>query len=82
MTLVSSVLAGSNYLVWSISKKITLAAKVKLGFVNSKYACPNEDSLDYGQRVRVDCKVTSWIVNSIVKDIPEAFSYTSTVKEL
>lgn len=47
MTLVSSVLIDSNYLAWSCSVQILLGAKVKLGFINGKCACPSEDSPDY-----------------------------------
>ena len=53
--------------------KIGLGAKVKLGFINGKYKIPNEDSLDFEQWNRVDYMVTSWILNSISKEIVEAF---------
>lgn len=59
MTLVSSVLTGSNYLAWSRSIKIALV--VKLGFIDGKCACLSEDSPDYEQWLRVDYMVTSWI---------------------
>lgn len=76
MTLVSSVLTGNNYLAWSRSIKFALGAKIRLGFINGKCICPSEDSPDYEQWVRVDCIVTSWILNWIAKDIVEAFLYT------
>lgn len=82
MILVSSMLTSNNYLAWSHSIKIALGVKVELCFINGKCTCPSEGSPDYGQGVRDDCIMTSWILNSIAKDIVEIFLYTFTVKEL
>lgn len=62
--------------------KITLGAKVKLGFINRKCEVPSEDSLDYEQQICVDCRVTSWILTSISKDIIEAFLYATSTRDL
>lgn len=80
MTLVNSVLTGNN-LAWNRSIKIALGVEIKLGFINGKDPCPSEDSPDYEQWIRIKCMVTSWILNSITKDIVE-FLYIPTAKEL
>lgn len=82
MLLVTTPLIGSNYLSWSRSMSIALGAKVKLGFINGKCLKPEENSVDYEQWLRVDCMVTSWILNSISKDLIESFLYATTAKEL
>lgn len=80
--LVSTPLTGNNYLSWSISMLIALGAKTKLGFINGKIQVPAEDSFVYEQWKKVDCMVTSWILNLISKDIVEAFLYANSAKEL
>ncbi|KAL0441230.1 UNVERIFIED_CONTAM: hypothetical protein Sradi_0061900 [Sesamum radiatum] len=82
MSLVSSLLNGKNYLPWSRSIRIALGAKMKLGFINGKSQKPNEDSDEYEQWVRNDCMVTSWILNSISKEIVETFLYVNSAREL
>lgn len=62
--------------------KIVLGAKVKLGFINGKIKKPDESSPDYEQWNRADCMVTSWILNSISKEIVEASLYTNCASEL
>ena len=82
MVLVTAPLTGSNYLTWSRSMKIVLIAKQKLGFVNGKYVQPDMNSKEYEAWLRADSMVISWILNSISKDIVDAFLYTNTAKEL
>ena len=82
MVLVTGPLTGSNYLTWSRSMKIALIAKQKLGFVNGKCVQPDMNSKEYEAWLRADSMVISWILNSISKDIVDAFLYTNTVKEL
>lgn len=79
MVLLFSTLTGNDYLSWSCSMKIVLGTKVKLGFTNGKCETPTEDSPAYEQWFLVDYMVSSWILNSIPKDIIDAFLYiTST----
>lgn len=82
MLLVQNPLTGNNYLPWSQSMKIALGANVKLGFINGQIKVPAENSAQFEQWKRVDCMVISWILNSISKDIVEAFLYANTAKEL
>ncbi|KAJ0024487.1 hypothetical protein Pint_09321 [Pistacia integerrima] len=71
-----------NYLSWSRSMKLALGAKVKLGFINGKCKMPDESAPEFDQWRRVDCMVTSWILNSISREIVEAFLYTTSAKDL
>ncbi|XP_048232870.1 uncharacterized protein LOC125370624 [Ricinus communis] len=57
-------------------------SKMKLGFVNGKIPIPDEESLEFETWTRVNYMVTSWILNSISKEIVDGFLYTTTAKEL
>lgn len=81
MNLTSSLLTGNNYLTWSCSVKIALGAKTKLGFIDKRCKPPDEKDAKYEQWHKVDCMVRSWILNSIAKDIVEAFLYVNTTKD-
>ena len=82
MVLVIAPLIGSNYLTWSISMKIALIVKQKLGFVNGKCLQLDMNYKEYEGWLRADSLVISWILNPISKDIVDAFLYANTVKEL
>ncbi|XP_010241277.1 PREDICTED: uncharacterized protein LOC104585930 [Nelumbo nucifera] len=82
MMLVTTPLTGNNYLTWSRSMKIALGAKLKLGFVDERIAQPDEGTTEFELWTRVNYMVTSWILNSISKEIADAFPYTTTAKEL
>lgn len=82
MMLVSTPPTGNNYLSWSRSMRIALSAKVKLGFINGKCKMPEENSTNFDQWKRVDCMVTSWLLNSISKGIVDTFLYTASAMEL
>ncbi|XP_022859081.1 uncharacterized protein LOC111379875, partial [Olea europaea var. sylvestris] len=64
------------------SIKIALGVKLKLGFVNGKCEKPDSESKNFDQWNRVDCMVRSWTLNSISKEIVEAFIFTTSAKEL
>lgn len=82
MSLTTSLLSGNNYLTWSRSIKIALGAKTKLGFVDGRCVKPEEKDPKYDQWLKVDCMVRSWVLNSISKELVEAFLYVNTTKEL
>lgn len=82
MNLITSSLTENNYLTWSRSVKIALGAKTKLGFIDGRCKQPNEKEPKFEQWVKADCMVRSWILNSIAKDIVEAFLYVNNAKEL
>lgn len=62
--------------------KIALGAKTKIGFIDEKCKPPDEGDAKYEQWLRVDYMVRSRILNSIAKEIVEAFLYVNTAKEL
>ncbi|KAL0462469.1 UNVERIFIED_CONTAM: hypothetical protein Slati_0134500 [Sesamum latifolium] len=80
--LVSNLLDGTNFLSWSMSIRIALGAKMKLGFINGKSPRPSETSKKYEQWNMADCLVLSWLLNSMLKDIVESFLYINTEREL
>ncbi|KAL0308590.1 UNVERIFIED_CONTAM: hypothetical protein Sradi_5801300 [Sesamum radiatum] len=82
MSLVSVPLDGSNYLLWSQSVRLALGAKQKVGFIDGTCAKPAENKEELEQWQRVDCMILSWLLNSISKDIAEAFLYTTSAHEL
>ncbi|KAK4390694.1 Retrovirus-related Pol polyprotein from transposon RE2 [Sesamum angolense] len=82
MVLVSAPLTGNNYLNWSFGVKRALSAKMKLGFIDGTSIKPNANHPHFEQWIRVDSMVTTWILNSISKDIVEAFMYTKSSRNL
>ncbi|KAL0411948.1 UNVERIFIED_CONTAM: hypothetical protein Slati_3784500 [Sesamum latifolium] len=82
MSLISVLLAGRNYLSWSRSIRLALGAKQKLGFIDGTYGKPSGNKNEIEQWERVDCMVVSWLLNSIFKDIAEAFLYTTSARDL
>ncbi|KAL0312159.1 UNVERIFIED_CONTAM: Retrovirus-related Pol polyprotein from transposon RE1 [Sesamum radiatum] len=73
---------GSNFLAWSRSVYISLGTKLKLGLIDSSFPMPAASSKNFEQWRRVDLMVTSWIWNSISKDVVEAFMYALSSREL
>ncbi|KAL2237802.1 UNVERIFIED_CONTAM: hypothetical protein Sindi_0971900 [Sesamum indicum] len=82
MALVSASLNGNNYLNWSFGVKRALRAKMKLDFVDGTSVKPNANDPHFEQWIRVNNMVTTWILNSISKDIVEVFMYTKSLRNL
>lgn len=82
MSLVTVPLTGKNFLAWSRSVRIALGAKMKLGFIDGTIETPAKNSPQFVKWNRVNCMITLWILNSISKDIVDAFLYTNSAKEL
>ncbi|KAL0383016.1 UNVERIFIED_CONTAM: hypothetical protein Scaly_0588900 [Sesamum calycinum] len=59
-----------------------LSTKLKLGFIDGSFPRPAVRSKKCEQWRRVDLMATSWLWNSISKDLVEAFMYASTSREL
>ncbi|KAL0406343.1 UNVERIFIED_CONTAM: hypothetical protein Slati_3948200 [Sesamum latifolium] len=55
---------------------------MKLGFIDGSFPRPAVGSTSFKQWRRVDLMVTSWIWNSMSKDIVESFMYCATSREL
>ncbi|KAK4391455.1 hypothetical protein Sango_1923300 [Sesamum angolense] len=82
LSMLSMPLDGSNFLVWSRSIYVLLGTRMKLDFIDRSFSKPAAGSKHFEQWHIVDFMVTSWIWNSISKDIVEAFMYTSSSHEL
>ncbi|KAL2240118.1 UNVERIFIED_CONTAM: Retrovirus-related Pol polyprotein from transposon RE2 [Sesamum indicum] len=82
LALTSSPLDGTNFLVWQRAVYVSLGTKMKLGFIDGSFSKPAPGSLIFEQWRRVDLMVTSWLWNSMSKDIVESFMYCSTSREL
>ncbi|KAJ8900051.1 hypothetical protein K2173_024166 [Erythroxylum novogranatense] len=80
--LVTTLFNGNNYLTWSKSMMIALCAKDKLSFIDGTCAQPTEDRILLARWKRADSMVKSWILNSMVKELSDAFLSFSTAKEL
>ena len=80
MSLVSAPLIGTNFRSWSRAIRIALGAKMKLGFVEGTTSAPSKDSEGYEQWKRCDFMVTSWILNSVSKELVDGFIYTASTE--
>ncbi|KAL0288541.1 UNVERIFIED_CONTAM: hypothetical protein Scaly_2727500 [Sesamum calycinum] len=80
MSLVSVPLDGNNYF-WVRAIKFALGAKQKPGFIDGSCHKPTNDKNEIEQWQRTDCMVVSWILNSISKDIAEAFLYATSARD-
>ncbi|KAL0401838.1 UNVERIFIED_CONTAM: Retrovirus-related Pol polyprotein from transposon RE1 [Sesamum latifolium] len=80
--LASSPLTGSNFLAWSRAVYVSLGCKMKLGFIDDTFPRSTTGSAKFEQWQRADPMVTSWLWNSISKEIVEAFMYASSSREL
>ncbi|KAM3282710.1 hypothetical protein P3S67_026355 [Capsicum chacoense] len=81
-TLVNTPFDGKGYSGWKRSVLIALSAKNKLGFITGYHPCPASDSTDFQAWNRCNDMVTSWILNSLSKDIADSVIYSKTVQEL
>lgn len=82
MILVSSPLNGNNYVTWSRSMVIALKTKDKLEFINGKCKVPEQNDKSYEEWQKADNMVMSWILNTLSKDLVEAFLYATNAYEL
>ncbi|XP_016439476.2 uncharacterized protein LOC107765351 [Nicotiana tabacum] len=56
--------------------------KNKVGFITGKCKKPNTDDTTYDQWARWDDMVTSWILNSLSKDLTDSLQYVGDAKKL
>jgi len=80
--LVNLKLTGLNFQKWSRSVKIALRTKGKLGFLDGSCAKPGQSSIKLDQWMKCDSMVVSWLLNSMVPELSEAFLYVNSAKEL
>ncbi|KAK4388219.1 Retrovirus-related Pol polyprotein from transposon RE2 [Sesamum angolense] len=82
MIMISSPLNGNNWLSWSRSVRIELEARDKLGFIDGTCVRPADGAADLRQWVITDSTVRTWILNTISKDIVNAFLYANSAHSL
>jgi hypothetical protein len=81
--LVSQLLDGDNYHTWSRSMVMALTAKNKLGFLNGSLSKPSDESgTECHAWIRCNTMVTSWILNSVSKDIAASVIYIDNAADV
>ncbi|XP_060182125.1 uncharacterized protein LOC132611765 [Lycium barbarum] len=78
ITLVTTPFNGTGYGSWRRGRLISLSAKRKLGFINSKIVKPAETDPTYDNWVMCNDMVIAWILNSLDKEIAETVIHTET----
>ena len=80
--IVNIKLTGFNFQKWSRSLKIALKTKGKLGFIDGTCTRPGQDNHKLIQWIKCDSMVVSWLLNSMMLDLLEAFLYVNSAQEL
>lgn len=81
--LVSHLLTGKKlYSSWRRSMTIALNANNKFGFIDGSIAIPKEDDQMYQSWFQNNNVVSSWLLNSISKDLIANITYSSTAVEM
>ncbi|KAM3265439.1 hypothetical protein P3L10_002433 [Capsicum annuum] len=73
---------GVRYRSWRRGVLRALSVKNKLGFINGEYKRPDPGTSRYRQWERCDDMVTSWILNSLAKEITDIVEYVNDSFEL
>lgn len=74
--------SGSNYGSWTRAMRIALGAKNKLGFVTGTIPKPAETSENHAKWLRSNDMATSWILNSITKELHNSVLYAESVADI
>ncbi|XP_020553074.1 uncharacterized protein LOC110012715 [Sesamum indicum] len=82
ISLVTTPFDGNNYFTWARSIRFALGARGKERFIDGTCTKPEQDKTEIEQWRRADCMVITWILNSISKDIAEAFLCTTSSRNL
>ncbi|XP_016454387.1 uncharacterized protein LOC107778617 [Nicotiana tabacum] len=81
-TLVPVPFDGSGYKLWIRGVLRALSVKNKVGFINGKCKRPDANDALFSQWERCNDMVTSWILNSLSKDLTDSLQYVNNAKEL
>ncbi|XP_069146576.1 uncharacterized protein [Solanum lycopersicum] len=73
---------GTGFHSWRRSVLRSLSVKNKLVFINGECKIPEVNHSSYRQWVRCDDMVTSWILNSLDRDIAGSVEYVNDALEL
>lgn len=82
MSLVSTPLMAMNFLNWSRSVRRALGAKSKLELLDGTLPEPGPEVSYYKHWVKADYMISSWIINSISKELVGAFSHIDSTRKL
>jgi len=82
MLLVPVQFDGTGYRSWRRGVLRALSVKNKSGFIDGSCTKPAENSLQLRQWQRCDDMVTSWILNSLSKEISDSVEYVNNSTEL
>ncbi|KAL2243082.1 UNVERIFIED_CONTAM: Retrovirus-related Pol polyprotein from transposon RE1 [Sesamum indicum] len=82
MVMVSAPFNGNNWLSWSRSVRIALESKDKLSFIDGSGIRPAIGTPQYKQWRITDCMVRTWILNTISKDLVNAYLYANSSRDL
>ncbi|XP_016473000.2 uncharacterized protein LOC107794955 [Nicotiana tabacum] len=80
--LVSVPFSGIGYRSWRRSVMRGLSVKNQLGFISGECKSPDPQTQRFRQWERCDDMVTSWILNSLSKDIADSVEYANNIVEL
>lgn len=81
-TITSVPFDGTRYRSWRRSVLRALSIKNKVGFINGKFQKSDPNSFTFVQWQRCDDMVTSWIFNSLSKDLADSLRYVNNANEL
>nr|GEW19094.1 hypothetical protein CTI12_AA233370 [Tanacetum cinerariifolium] len=65
----------SKFHGWNRNVRMTLGAKLKLGFIDGFCPKPGVEDVDLQRWIRCDYMVTCWIMNSMVAELSNVFLY-------
>ncbi|XP_049364164.1 uncharacterized protein LOC125828893 [Solanum verrucosum] len=82
MSLVNFIFDGRGFQGWRRTILIALLAKNKLSFIDGTCKIPDLDSSEYQPWSRCNDMVTSWLLNSLSKDIADSVIYSKTARDL
>ncbi|KAL2238132.1 UNVERIFIED_CONTAM: hypothetical protein Sindi_1004900, partial [Sesamum indicum] len=82
LPIISAPLNGNNWLAWSRAVRIALGSRDKLSFIDGTCVQPREGTEEMRQWRTTDYMVLTWILNTISKDIVNAYLYTSSARAL
>ncbi|KAL2235368.1 UNVERIFIED_CONTAM: Retrovirus-related Pol polyprotein from transposon RE1 [Sesamum indicum] len=82
MIMVSAPFSGSHWLSWSRSVRMALESKDKLNFIDGSGLRPVIGTPQYKQWRITDCLVRTWILNTISKDLVNAYLYANLSRDL
>ena len=82
LTLVSHQLTDLNFHTWRQAMVMVVTTKNKLVFVNDMLPCPSSTDLLFAIWSRCNSVVSSWILNSVSKEIVDSLLYLDSISTI